>query len=151
MAEMINLYVHGCLICQMEKSNSRYVREPLQSMVASYPNMRVNLDFAGPFTETHPHGYKFILIMSDAFSNFVAAVPTKDTSAAATLDAFLKQWVTVFGIPDSIHSDRGTNFESKLMSMVCAQFGIKQTRTTAFHPQSNGQAEKAVGDIKKNT
>ena len=87
--------------------------------------------------------------MTDAFSNFIVASPTKDTSAVATLDAFMKDWVANFGLPDSIHTDRGTNFESRLMSMVCAQFGIRKTRTSAHHPMSNGLCERAVGQVKR--
>ncbi len=57
----------------------------------------------------------------------------------------MKDWVANYGILDSVHSDRGSCFESRLISMVCAQFGIKKTRTTIFHPISNGMCECAVG------
>ena len=148
MTESIKLYVHGCLVCQTEKSNSRIAREPLVPMAAGYPNQRVHLDFAGPFSETRS-GHRFILIMVDAFSGFVAATPTKDTSTISTLEAFIKDWVTLFGLPDHVHADRGANFESELMALICNQFGVRQTRTCSYHPQGNGKAENAVAQVKR--
>ena len=45
------------------------------------------------------------------------------------------------GVPTVIHSDQGANLTSKLVSSLCDQLGIHQTRTTAYHPQGNGQVE----------
>ena len=45
--------------------------------------------------------------------------------------------VAKFGVPESISSDRGPNFESKLFSKFSEGLGIKKIRTTAYHPQAN--------------
>ena len=45
-------------------------------------------------------------------------------------------------MPLLIHTDQGRNFESKLMAEVCGLLDIKKTRTTAYHPQSDGMVER---------
>ena len=47
-----------------------------------------------------------------------------------------------FGVPRELHSDQGTNFESKVMAEVCKLLDIEKTRTTPLHPQSDGQVER---------
>ncbi|KAJ8949486.1 hypothetical protein NQ318_005953 [Aromia moschata] len=46
------------------------------------------------------------------------------------------------GVPLELHSDQGRNFESELWQEVMKTMGIKKTRTTALHPQSNGMVER---------
>jgi len=48
-----------------------------------------------------------------------------------------------FGLPRELHSDQGSNFESKLVTELCSIAGINKTRTTPFHPRSDGQTERA--------
>jgi len=42
-----------------------------------------------------------------------------------------------------LHSDRGPNFESKLFAELCKLTGVNKSRTTPFHPRSDGQTERA--------
>eukprot|EP00731_Ephydatia_muelleri_P021893 Em0014g484a len=46
-----------------------------------------------------------------------------------------------FGVPDSLHTDQGRNFEAKVLKEVCQLLGVKKTRTTPYHPQSDGLVE----------
>ncbi|XP_011859058.1 PREDICTED: uncharacterized protein LOC105556574 [Vollenhovia emeryi] len=52
------------------------------------------------------------------------------------------QIVSRHGIPGEVHTDPGRNFESKLFSEIMTLLGIKKTRTTPLHPQSDGQVER---------
>ena len=47
-----------------------------------------------------------------------------------------------FGVPRVIHSDQGRQYESQLMSEVCKLLQIQKTRTTPYHPQSDGMVER---------
>ena len=55
----------------------------------------------------------------------------------------LYEWfISVFGVPTKLLSDRGTNFTSALVEELCSAFGIQKCRTTAYHAQCNGQVER---------
>ena len=54
----------------------------------------------------------------------------------------MKQFICWFGVPLLIHSDQGRNFESELFAEMCRLLGIKKTRTTPYHPQSDGMVER---------
>ena len=123
-------------------------QHPLMPIQVVYCNQRVHLDYAGPLRPSSK-GSLYLLVMVNAFSGYVCAAATKDQTAATTLDFLMKYWVTQFGLPDWIMTDRGVQFESGLMQLICNQFGIKKTRTISYHPAGNGRAEVAVKMIKQ--
>ena len=63
--------------------------------------------------------------------------------AACTVAKVLMENVLCrFGIPQVIHSDQGRQFESNLFQEMCKLLGIHKTRTTPYHPQSDGMVER---------
>ncbi len=55
--------------------------------------------------------------------------------------------MAVHGVPGTILTDQGRNFESDLVADLCKLLGIKKLRTTAYHPQMNGMCEKFNGTL----
>ena len=53
----------------------------------------------------------------------------------------VRNWICRFGVPDSIRSDQGRNFECKIFSVMCQLLSINKTRPSAYHPEGNGQVE----------
>ena len=53
-----------------------------------------------------------------------------------------ERFISVFGMPAKLLSDRGANFTSALVEELCSAFGIQKCRTTAYHAQCNGQVER---------
>lgn len=47
-----------------------------------------------------------------------------------------------FGVPEELHSDQGWNFEAEVFGEVCARLGVRNTRTTPLHPQSDSLVER---------
>lgn len=47
-----------------------------------------------------------------------------------------------FSPPEQLHSDEGCQFESQLLAEVCKLLHIHKSRTTAYHPQSDGLGER---------
>jgi len=68
------------------------------------------------------------------------ALPNEEASTCMT--ALYNCLFSRFGMPNQLHSDQGRNFESKLFSELTKLQGIRRTRTTPFHPRSDGQTER---------
>jgi transposase InsO family protein len=56
--------------------------------------------------------------------------------------AFLQGWLSRYGLPSDISSDRGAQFTSDLWADLTTLLGTKLHHTTAYHPQSNGLVER---------
>ena len=144
----IEQYVRSCEVCLRGKTGAHLARPQLASWDVGELFHRLHVDFAGPLAPT-ARGNQFILVMVDAFSGVAVFVATRDCKADTTVLAIVHHWVCHYGLPISIHSDRGTNFESDLLHRVCSTFGVRKTRTTAYHPQGNGRAEEMVRQCKQ--
>lgn len=134
-------YVQSCRQCNLNKKASRTARAALGTFHAGYPMERVHLDILGPFRPSE-HGNVYILMMIDQFTKWVemSAIPTQ--SAEVVAEKFIAHFVSTFGCPLEVHTDQGRNFESNLFKAFCDTLQITKTRTTPYHPSSNGQIER---------
>ena len=133
MNEDCKLYCQTCSICSKNKKATARPKASLVSYHAGYPMERVHLDVLGPFTPSENRN-KYVIMMIDQFSKWVECVPV-------VVEKFLIHFIATFGCPVSVHTDQGSNFESQLLSVFCHAFGLAKTRTTPYHPASNGQIE----------
>ncbi len=65
-----------------------------------------------------------------------------NTEASTVAKILVNEVISRFGVPDRIHSDQGRQFESGLFSELCKLLQIDKTRTTPYHPQSDGMVER---------
>ena len=87
-------------------------------------------------------GNKYLLIVSDYFTRWVEAYPLPNSEAITVVQAFIEEFVSRYGIPRQIHTNRGSQFTSLFFKNICEIFRIEKTQTTAFHPQSDGIVER---------
>ena len=80
--------------------------------------------------------------MVDRTTRWPEAVPIADTTADTVLQVFLGSWVSRFGIPETVTTDRGAQFTSGVWKTTLGRLGITVTTTTAYHPQANGLVER---------
>ena len=140
MKKDINKWVQECINCQRAK-----VTRHNHAVVQSIPNnvtkfSTVNIDLVGPLPPNK--GCAYLLTMIDRFTRWPEAIPLRDISASTVADAFLLHWVAKYGVPETIVTDRGTQFESGLFNKLLVALGCKHQRTTSYHPQSNGLIER---------
>ena len=99
----------------------------------------VHIDIVGPLQISH--GYSYLLTCNDWFSRWPEAIPIVDITAITVAQALVSEWVSRFGVPSTITTDRGSKFESSLWSALMKLLGTNRLRTTSYHPQTNGLIE----------
>ncbi|KAG1930770.1 thy-1 membrane glycoprotein [Pimephales promelas] len=114
---------------------------PLQMSVVSRPYERVAVDVLGPLPETLNKN-KYILIIGDYFSKWTEAFPLPNQEAQSIARVLVEEWVCRYGVPRSLHSDQGRNFESGLFKELCRLLQINKSRTSPYRPQSDGLIER---------
>jgi transposase InsO family protein len=88
-------------------------------------------------------GYDAIWVVVDRLSKMRHCVPCRTTVDARRLaEMFLKDVVSLHGIPKSIISDRGPQFAAVFWKRLCERLGVDRRLSTAFHPQPDGQTER---------
>lgn len=136
-----------CVDCQQSKVQ-RHINSPLQKF--SVPSQRfehVHLDIVGPLTPSE--GYAYLLTCIDRFSRWPEAIPVPDVTAETIARAFLHHWIARFGIPTTITTDQGRQFESHLFASLSKLLGFRRIRTTAYHPAANGLVERFHRSLKQ--
>ena len=80
-------------------------------------------------------------MVQDYFTKWAEAIPLRNQTAARIMEELVKLFSTL-GIPEALHSDQGQNFESTILKDTLEAFGVRKSRTTAYHPQGNGMVER---------
>jgi transposase InsO family protein/predicted aspartyl protease len=134
-------WCRNCMVCQARKAPQRKARGKMQQYIVGEPMERVAMDILGPLPESLS-GNKYILIIADYFTRWTEAYAMKDQEAATVTRIFLHEFICRYGLPRQIHTDQGRQFESRLFQELCVWLKIDKTRTTAYHPQSDGLVER---------
>ena len=113
---------------------------PLKQYVVGAPMEQIAIDILGPLPETSRKD-EFILVVSDYFTKWTESYPIPNQETTTVAEKLVSKFICCFGVPRQLHSDQGTNFESKVFAEVCKLLDIEKTRTTSLHPQSDGKVE----------
>lgn len=102
---------------------------------------RIAMDLIGKFKKSE--GHEYVLTMIDTFSRFTIVVPIPDKLPATIANAIFKHLICVFGVPDSILTDQGTEFVNQGLRSMCRQFDIRKiTCSPNSNSKGNGHIER---------
>ncbi|RDY10021.1 Gag-Pol polyprotein, partial [Mucuna pruriens] len=93
----------------------------------------------GPFLVSND--YSYILLAVDYVSRWVEAIATKTNDTKVVVDLLKSNIFCQFGVPKALISDQGSHFCNRAMSSLLHKYGVMHRIATAYHPQTNGQAE----------
>ena len=110
-------FVRHCRECQIHSTKQR--KQP----AADYKSRQVSRAFeiwsADVFNLSIPsEGYRHILVLQDYLTGFVVLVPIKGESAVEILNAISERIIAYFGPLETLLSDNGSAFISKLAEEI---------------------------------
>ena len=81
-------------------------------------------------------------------TRFPEAIPLRNIKTKSIVKALIN-FFTFVGLPKSVQSDRGSNFMSGIFQQVMHELGIRQYRSSAYHPESQDALERFHQTLKK--
>ncbi|KAH0612978.1 uncharacterized protein H6S33_009358 [Morchella sextelata] len=101
----------------------------------------VSMDFVTDLPESD--GYNAILVVVDRLTKMRHLIPTtKEADSREVAKLYIDNVWKLHGLPDTMVSDRGTQFVAEFWRSLCDRLEISPKFSTAFHPQTDGQTER---------
>lgn len=154
MDKEIRTWTRDCQACQQSKIHRHTKSEVQPFHLPSDRFETVHVDIVGPLpvckdtTGSFIAPYRYLLTCIDRATRWIEACPLEDITAASVAVAFMTTWISRFGVPLYVVTDRGTQFESELFQELSTLAGFHRLRTTPFHPQANGMIERQHRTLK---
>jgi len=146
MKDDVSSVINSCKFCLQRKDGGQFQHEK-KSLESEFPFQKIYADITGPLPMTKK-GYSYILAIIDGFSKWTSLIPLKSLSASEVKSAFLYHWISLYGPPEKLHTDRGTHFVNSLMRDMCQEQNIKQSFSSPYYPMGNSVVERLFKTVK---
>ena len=141
-------FINACRTCQQTKCDTHPPKAPLVPMLIPHAPMQfISIDIA--YMPLDTDGYRYILLAGDVFSKFIQAIPLRDQTAPTIIRAFQNNWIYTHGNPMYLLSDQGSNVDGEAIREFCKSLGIEKRRSSPFHSQGNGFAERNIRSVRE--
>jgi hypothetical protein len=102
---------------------------------------RISMGLVFGLDENNPLGYVGIFVIIEHLTQYLFAKPIKSKSSEEIASCLL-EYITLFGPPRQILSDRGTEFCNDIVKSMLNLSGIDKIVTSSYNPAFNGKTEK---------
>ncbi|CAL1384988.1 unnamed protein product [Linum trigynum] len=135
-------HVAECHQCQIHANDIHVPAAPMQGNVGAWPFAQWGMDLLGPFPKA-PGQFKYLIVAIDYFTKWIEAEPLASITEVQVQKFTRKNIFTRFGLPESIITDHGKQFDCKKFIDFCNENGVVLRFSSVAYPQENGQAEAA--------
>jgi hypothetical protein len=142
MSQQVRRYTRNCNVCGRTKpwrDQRKGLLKPLP--VPDRPWQDITMDFIVGLPKSN--GHTNILVITDKLTKGVILEGMSDIDTHSTAWVIVRRVIGAHGIPRSITSDRGKQFENYMWARVCQLIGTERRLSTAWHPQTDGATERA--------
>ena len=137
-----------CPDCAVVTGGGQQHRPALQPIPVDRPFQKVGVDIMDlPQTE---RGNKHVVVFQDMLTKWPMVFSVPDQKTERLVRLLCEEVVPMFGVPEALLSDRGTNLLSHLMQDVCSILGIQKLNTSPYHTECDGMAERFNRNTKDN-
>ncbi|MEM7282981.1 MAG: DDE-type integrase/transposase/recombinase [Pseudomonadota bacterium] len=138
-------WCRDCQACQRRKTAHNRPKIPTGHIPVERPFQRVSIDLVEYKTISQSSAgvpCKYVMSVMDHLTRYALFVPIPNKSAVTVAQALIDRVLSTFGIPEKLHSDRGKEFENKVIYQLQTLLHFDKTRTSAFRPQGNSVSER---------
>ena len=137
-------YVRSCPSCQKNKYETKKPAGELQPI--PIPTKKFEQITTDLVTDLPPSsGFDSVVVFVDRLTKYVRFAPcTKNVSATKYAHLFVDTVYRNHGLPSVIISDRDRRFESRFWKELFRILGTDLRKSTAYHPQTDGQSEVMI-------
>ena len=104
----------------------------MSTITSSAPLQPVCMDFLS--IEPDNKGIKDVLVITDHFTKFAIAVPTKNQKAQTVAEVLWDNLISIYRWPERLHSDQGRVLQAKVIAELCKLGGVEKSRTSPYNP-----------------
>ena len=139
----VQTFVAACDVCARNKSGIRPLAGLLRPLpIPHRPWSHIAIDFVTGLPNSD--GNTCIFTVVDCFSKTAHSIPVpKLPSPKQTAELMVLQVFRLHGLPSDIESDHGPQFSAQFWKAFCKLIGASPSLSLGFHPQTNGQTERA--------
>ena len=133
----VTKYVRACSVCAQSKTEQKRpaglmgnrpdVKEPWQA---------ISLDYIGPLPRSR-HGNTHVLVITDYFSKYVLLYPCRSATAKSLVRHLENDVFLVYGAPQFLTCDNGSQMRSKEFQSLCAKFKVQIFYTASYYPRAD--------------
>ena len=143
MANALSLVIQNCGRCKQFEAKCQIPE--MEPILCTQPMELVHVDYVGmevTVAAQEKPVVRNVLVIVDHFTRYVQAFVTNNHTAYTTARVLYNNFFSVFGFPQKLMSDQGTEFTGDVIAAMCKLLGIEKIRTMPYHPQTNGSAER---------
>lgn len=147
MTSDIKAYVSSCPTCLATKKPTHpFHPELTPHAITTQPFEMVTMDFVGPLVKT-TSANRYICVLVDSYSRYSIIWPSRTLTAPEIAKQFFERVICKHGCPKRLQTDNGSTFTSDLFKALNKMYGIKQTFSSAYRPQTQGLTERCNKSI----